>query len=152
MVMADRLKEIEVRLAELEVLRDPIWNEEYSLEQERDRIYNERVREIALTQRWCLNYDDRRNQFYLDLDYNKKVVDEIYKYTGGFYHHSFDIFKGKDVPEDVRLNINDGEVMVWFNSIEMFKNHISKFNVDYRRINQIKKELREKLDILEKLK
>ena len=148
-----RLKEIDIKIAELEALKDPFWNKQHALEKEKEKIYTNKVREIARAQEWTLHYDERREKVYLELkEHNKKVSDEIYKYADGFYHHSFTIEGKKDNPfEEVKLSINDGEVQVWFSNTDMFKQYASKFNIDPSNITKIKKDLLEKIVTLESL-
>lgn len=149
--MNERLKEIEERIGELETLQKPLYNEEFDLERERERIHAQAVKEIALKHSWILHYDDRRQQFYLEPEWTKPPISEkIYKHTGGSYHHSF-LLEGKDKYdpfETVKLHIGDSAVSIWFNSTEMVKKHAFKFKIDMSKIEKTKKDLQEKLDIL----
>lgn len=154
--MAERLKEIEKRLAELEVLEDPLFTEGHALRGEKERIYAGMVKEIAYVQEWILQYEERRETIFLDLKSRGDpgadgVITEIYKCTGGSYHHSFLLEGDDDSFEAVKLRIDDGRVTVHFDSTEVFQKYASKFKIDTSKIGKTIKNLQDKIDVLERI-
>lgn len=155
--MSERLGKIDERIEKLEALQEPLYTEKWELEEEKEKIHAQMVKDIALEQEWILCYNERFKKFYLELrdyDPNDKVSDKIYKHTSGRYHDSF-LFEGKDEDdpyETVKLHIDDGDVVIQFSNIEMFKKYRSLFKIDFSKMDEAKKKLQEKLDILREVK
>lgn len=149
--MKARLKEIKARIAELDALQRPLYQEEAELEREKDRIHAQAVKKIALGHTWVLHYNADRGEFYLEPEWTEPHIRErIQKHTTS-YHESF-LLEGDEETtyETVKLHISDGDVSIWFSNTEMFEQHISKFKIDTSEIDRIKKSLQERMDALHK--
>ena len=149
MTMTDRIAEIEARVAELDVLQRPIWDEKHALQDELREIHVGLVKDIAMGQRWTLRYNERRGGIYLDLKNRGTVSDQIYEHTGGSYHHSFVFEKADDA--SVKLYIDDGDVAVCFSSPEMFTLHGQQYDVDTSHVEEVIEGLQAKIEVLENL-
>jgi hypothetical protein len=127
----------------------PIWDEIHELDNKIEGILTEKARELALSQKWALQYDERRDRIYLDLVSNREhVAKKLWEYSKGRYHNSFVIEGDDDTMETVKLTFNDGAVNVHFSDAEMYRQYSHLFDIDTSRMKEIMAALQRKMDVI----
>ena len=129
--MKKRLEEIEERLNEIKKLAEPLWDERFDLEQEREEIYNLFAREIAIGLSWELKYEVEqfRNKVSLRCeDYEeRKEANRKLRKVGGDYHHNFYLDRTED--HEVQLIMSDGSLYLTFNTVEDYKKYLKEWGL-----------------------